>query len=120
LSEASSGTSAASTVPARTRAIAASASLARVAVTDGTPFTMAAVSPVTATFVVGGLAAAIPPHTTPPSAMSSRMRLETTNARLRSFDPISRSATSHTLCAVLGAAGAVDAVRAPVVTVLTG
>ena len=80
----------------------------------GTPSTYRADSLVTATGVVEALCALKPAQMTPARAMTNRMPNEIRNALLRSFDPISRSATSQTLCAKVGA------VVAAVVCAVTG
>ena len=73
------------------------------------PSTACVVSAVTATFVSSWFWAAKPPITIVASAATKRMRVEMTNALLRSFEAISRSATSQTLVSSRGAGGTVPA-----------
>ena len=80
----------------------------------GTPSTYCAASAVTATGVVDELCALKPAQMTPARAMTNRMPNEMRNALLRSFEPISRSATSQTLCVNVGSVAG-DVVRAGVV-----
>ena len=63
--------------------------------TFGMAETAAAVSAVAAIGVVSVFLLAKPPNRMPASARTSRMPVEIRNALLRSFDPISRSATSQ-------------------------
>ena len=83
------------------------------------PLTYCCASAVTATDVVETVLDWKPAETTSASAPMNRIANEMMKALLRSFDEISRSATSHALCAKLGAAGGVgagDTVGADVVT----
>ena len=112
-----SPSTAASTVPSFTSASAAASSATSVTSSPGTPSTYCAEALVTATGVVDESLALKPAQMTPARASTNRMPKEMRNDLLRSFDPISRSATSQTLCAKVGAAAGGAAPRAAVCAV---
>ena len=101
--DAESPTIAASTSPDSTRASASARSAASVTSRPGTSCTYCWASAVTATGVPLVEPAWMPPQTTRASAPRKRMIVEIRKALLRIFEAISRSATSQTLCGVVGA-----------------
>ncbi len=91
----SPGTTAASTFSERTSSSAAAWSATSVISRPGRADTADAVSEVTATGIASVFLLAKPPITMAARARISRMPVEIRKALLRSFDPISRSATSQ-------------------------
>ncbi len=101
--EEESATMAASTSPDATSASAAARSSTEVTSSPLASCTYCWASAVTATGVPVSFFALKPSQTTPIRAMAKRMPNEMRNDLLRSFEPISRSATSHALWAKPGA-----------------